>query len=104
MQVTVEYASRIRRLVQGLRSGRLQPDLVCFTGGVVRDNKVADASAGYMYFRHLCEQHKARKEEGFGTVVAQQCCYLFFFALCRTCRRSESIKRWLPFEGLLVLS
>lgn len=59
----MEYASRIRRLVQGLRSGRLQPDLVCFTGGVVRDNKVADASAGYIYFRHLCEQHKAREQK-----------------------------------------
>ncbi|CAB1097053.1 unnamed protein product [Ectocarpus sp. CCAP 1310/34] len=59
-QVTVEYASRIRRLVQGLKSGRLQPDLVCFTGGTVRDNRVADASAGYIFFRHLCEQHEAR--------------------------------------------
>ncbi|CAM9220442.1 unnamed protein product, partial [Laminaria digitata] len=57
-QVTVEYASRIRRLVQGLKSGRLQPDLVCFTGGRVLDNKVADASAGYVFFRHLCEKHK----------------------------------------------
>ncbi len=57
----MEYASRIRRLVQGLRSGRLQPDLVCFTGGTVRDNNVADASAGYVFFRHLCEQHQVRK-------------------------------------------
>ncbi|CAM9998297.1 unnamed protein product [Ectocarpus sp. 6 AP-2014] len=61
-QVTVEYASRIRRLVQGLKSGRLQPDLVCFTGGTVRDNRVADASAGYIFFRHLCEQHEANTE------------------------------------------
>ncbi|CAM9286829.1 unnamed protein product, partial [Ectocarpus fasciculatus] len=61
-QVTVEYASRIRRLVQGLKSGRLQPDLVCFTGGTVRDNRVADASAGYILFRHLCEQHEANTE------------------------------------------
>ncbi|CAM9383726.1 unnamed protein product [Ectocarpus sp. 12 AP-2014] len=61
-QVTVEYASRIRRLVQGLKSGRLQPDLVCFTGGTVRDNRVADASAGYLFFRHLCEQHEANTE------------------------------------------
>ncbi|CBJ25541.1 conserved unknown protein [Ectocarpus siliculosus] len=61
-QVTVEYASRIRRLVQGLKSGRLQPDLVCFTGGTVRDNRVADASAGYVFFRHLCEQHEVGTE------------------------------------------
>lgn len=59
--MTVEYASRIRRLVQGMKSGRLRPDLVCFTGGRVRDNKVADASAGYVFFTHLCEQHGVSK-------------------------------------------
>ncbi|CAM9264310.1 unnamed protein product, partial [Ectocarpus sp. 4 AP-2014] len=73
-QVTVEYASRIRRLVQGLKSGRLQPDLVCFTGGTVRDNRVADASAGYIFFRHLCEQHEARgvDTENIGILVESE--------------------------------
>lgn len=47
--------------MQGLKSGRLQPDLICFTGGTVRDNRVADASAGYIFFRHLCEQHEVRR-------------------------------------------
>lgn len=37
--------------------GRLRPDLVCFTGGQVRDNHVADAAAGYIFFMHLCEHH-----------------------------------------------
>lgn len=61
LQVTVEYASRIRRLVQGIKSGHLKPDLVCFTGGRVRDNKVADASAGYVFFRHLSEHQGVSK-------------------------------------------
>lgn len=77
-QVTVEYASRIRRLVQGLRSGRLQPDLVCFTGGVVRDNKIADASAGYIYFRHLCEEHEVEtKRKGSERELLFVFCVLF---------------------------
>lgn len=46
--------------MQGLKSGRFEPDLICFTGGTVRDNRVADASAGYIFFRHLCEQHEVQ--------------------------------------------
>ncbi|CAM9833402.1 unnamed protein product, partial [Scytosiphon promiscuus] len=73
-QVTVEYASRIRRLVQGLKSGRLQPDLICFTGGTVRDNRVADASAGYIFFRHLCEQHEIDTENVGFLVESESTC------------------------------
>ena len=56
-QVTVEYATRIRTLVKLLQDEpTFCPKLICFTGGVSVDqgNSISDASAGYVYFRHLC--------------------------------------------------
>ena len=55
-QVTVEYATRIRTLVKLLKEEpNFRPKLICFTGGVTSDgNTISDASAGYVYFRHLC--------------------------------------------------
>lgn len=54
--VTVEYATRIRTLVKMLKEEpTFCPKLICFTGGAINDdNRIADASAGYIYFRHLC--------------------------------------------------
>ena len=55
-QVTVEYATRIRTLVKLLKEEpNFRPKLICFTGGVTNEvNTISDASAGYVYFRHLC--------------------------------------------------
>mmetsp|Transcript_9899 Transcript_9899/g.17805 ORF Transcript_9899/g.17805 Transcript_9899/m.17805 type:complete len:634 (-) Transcript_9899:55-1956(-) len=54
-QVTIEYATRIRTLAKMLKEEPLfRPSLICFTGGVSGGNSISDASAGYVYFRHLC--------------------------------------------------
>ncbi|KAL3788481.1 hypothetical protein ACHAW5_002540 [Stephanodiscus triporus] len=71
-QVTIEYAARLRTLARmlGEESPSYRPRLVCFAnggGGAAvgggsggTDNRgndaaaVSDASAGYVYFRHLC--------------------------------------------------
>lgn len=53
-QVTVEYANRIRRLLKAMLEEDYHPDAICFVGGTSTGNKIADADAGYMYFRYLC--------------------------------------------------
>ena len=54
-KVTIEYAARLRALARLLRDEPgFRPRLLCFTGGVSGDNAVADAAAGWVYFRHLC--------------------------------------------------
>ena len=63
-QVTVEYASRLQRLVQLLQqcdsdSDSNQPshnhyELVVFVGDRHGTAVLADCDAGYTYFRHLC--------------------------------------------------
>lgn len=54
-QVTVEYATRLRTLAKLLKEElNFRPKLICFTGGVSEGNVVSDATAGYLYFRHLC--------------------------------------------------
>ena len=54
-QVTTEYATRIRTLAKILKEEpQFRPSLICFTGGISPGNYISDASAGYMYFRHLC--------------------------------------------------
>jgi hypothetical protein len=51
----VEYATRIRTLAKLLKEEPLFcPKLICFTGGRGEGNTISDASAGYVYFRHLC--------------------------------------------------
>jgi len=55
-QVTVEYASRIRTLARLFKEEKeFRPSLVCFCGGINKVNNVADADAGYVFFRHLCQ-------------------------------------------------
>jgi len=53
-QVTVEYAARIRSLAMLLQEKKTMPDLVCFCGGVRKNNHISDADAGFMFFKHLC--------------------------------------------------
>ena len=55
-QITVEYASRIRTLVKLFKNEpEFRPSLVCFCGGrSSANNHVADADAGYLFFRHIC--------------------------------------------------
>eukprot|EP00985_Skeletonema_marinoi_P011477 scaffold5463_cov155-Skeletonema_marinoi.AAC.18 len=64
-QISIEYATRIRTLVKMLKEEEgFRPKLICFTGGNKNTeesgsnsnekNSVSDASAGYVYFRHLC--------------------------------------------------
>ncbi|CAM9774898.1 unnamed protein product [Chrysoparadoxa australica] len=57
-QVTLEYASRIRRLVQCIKNNVLKPNLVCFTGGRVGSNTIGDAAAGFVFFRQLSEHQE----------------------------------------------
>lgn len=56
-QVTVEYASRIRALARLFKEdSEFRPSLVCFSGGITETrNHVANADAGYIFFRHMCE-------------------------------------------------
>ena len=58
-QVTIEYATRLRTLVKMLKDEpTYHPSLICFTGGYTSNaNSISDASAGYVYFRHLCNVH-----------------------------------------------
>lgn len=58
-QVTIEYATRLRTLVKLLKDEpTYHPSLICFTGGyTASENSISDASAGYVYFRHLCNVH-----------------------------------------------
>jgi len=53
-QVTVEYAARIRSLVELLKDEDCDLDVVCFCGSTSEENYVADADAGYIFFRLLC--------------------------------------------------
>jgi hypothetical protein len=74
-QISIEYATRIRTLVKLLKEEEsFQPKLICFTGGndyltSINNNNnndglggggggaektISDASAGYVYFLHLC--------------------------------------------------
>ena len=52
-EITVEYANRIRTLVSAMLHENYQPDAVCFVGPQSAGNLVADADAGYLFFRHL---------------------------------------------------
>jgi hypothetical protein len=60
-QITVEYASRIRRLVKAIKFEEYNPDLLCFVEtetvrhtSLAKKSKVPASSAGYVFFRHLC--------------------------------------------------
>ncbi|KAK4530802.1 hypothetical protein CCYA_CCYA05G1659 [Cyanidiococcus yangmingshanensis] len=56
-QITYEYAVRILTLVRHMATGRIQPSAVCFTGGRDHeDSLVSEAVAGYLFFRHVCEE------------------------------------------------
>ncbi len=57
-QVTLEYASRLRAVAKVIQQDTYRPSLLCFTGGICQPNAVADADAGFLFFRHLCaSQH-----------------------------------------------
>jgi hypothetical protein len=88
-QVTIEYASRIRTLVRMMGEDDVPPyyvpRLICFTngcrggtgdgggdgivttvggaGGRTSSAVVSDASAGYVYFRHLCASRNVTIDE-----------------------------------------
>lgn len=53
-QVTVEFASRIRTLACLLKDEAIDPDLICFCGDVHPGNHIADADAGFMFFKSIC--------------------------------------------------
>lgn len=55
-QVSVEYAKRVVTLVKQLATGALNPDIICFTGGVAPAGCVSEAAAGYAFFRSVCEE------------------------------------------------
>lgn len=54
-QITLEYATRIRRLVRAMKYDDFEPNVICFVGGLSGNNRLADADAGYVFFRHLCD-------------------------------------------------
>lgn len=62
-QITVEYASRIRSLANMFKTEAFLPSLVCFCGGRGKGNQVADADAGYIFFRHMCEAQNISLDE-----------------------------------------
>jgi hypothetical protein len=81
-QVTIEYASRMRTLVRMMEEDdaplpRYVPRLICFTngcgtgtgtgtvaaGGGTSSAAVSDATAGYVYFRHLCASRNVTIDE-----------------------------------------
>lgn len=58
-QVSLEYASRLRTMVKTLRRMKRKgeaPQLLCFTGGFMGESAISCASAGYGFFRMMCEQ------------------------------------------------
>jgi hypothetical protein len=56
-QITYEYAVRILTLARHMATGRIRPSAVCFTGGRDHeDSLVSEAVAGYLFFRHVCEE------------------------------------------------
>ena len=62
-QISVEYAGRLRTLVKMLHDDDFQPSLICFTGGLSEGNSVSDASAGFVYFSHLCSAQGIRLDD-----------------------------------------
>jgi len=54
-QITLEYASRVRTLVKMMAEENYKPSLICFCGGIQTKNHVADADAGLIFFKHLCQ-------------------------------------------------
>lgn len=64
---TVEFAKRVTTLVKQIATGQLTPDTICFAGGrsgsgplekghLAEDGAVSEASAGYLFFRSLCDE------------------------------------------------
>ena len=53
-QVTVEYASRLQRLVHAMQLEEYRPDVIVLVGDRHGNALLADCDAGYMYLRHLC--------------------------------------------------
>jgi hypothetical protein len=69
-QVTVEYAARIRRLVELLKDDQNEMiQVVCFCGSTAPDNHIADADAGYVFFRHLCAAHNVHVRTTLGIYI-----------------------------------
>ena len=62
-QVSVEYAGRLRTLAKMLHDDDFRPSLICFTGGLSEGNSISDASAGFVYFSHLCSAQGIRLDE-----------------------------------------
>jgi DUF218 domain len=71
--ISVEFAKRVVTLVKQIACGALNPDTICFTGGQSTavdtpgatvgqqgkspdHGKVSEATAGYMFFRSVCDE------------------------------------------------
>jgi hypothetical protein len=55
-QITVEYASRVRALLEFIKEKNEAVVLIFFTGGKQHGGFASEAVAGYTYFRQLCGQ------------------------------------------------
>lgn len=97
-QVTVEYASRIRCLVELLRDTN-DIRVACFCGSTAAGNHIADADSGYVFFRHLCASQKVnlndlniyidRTSKDEGTVLHNVMIYL----------QTHHVPNWLSTSG-----
>lgn len=56
-QITVEYASRLQRLLRFIADGEVDPHIICFCGGTSPGNQVSNADAGFVFFQHMLSTH-----------------------------------------------
>jgi hypothetical protein len=64
-QVTIEYAARLISLARGMKDDSYTPVLICLLNNQLPTdgNTISDATAGYVYFRHLCASHDISLDE-----------------------------------------
>jgi hypothetical protein len=74
--ITVEYASRIRRLVKAIKFEEYNPDLLCFVEtetarhtSLAKKSKVPASSAGFIFFRHLCAAQGISLQSNLGVYI-----------------------------------
>ena len=55
-QITVEFERRISTILTQIKYRKFKPDIIAFIGGYGNQNHLSGATAGYIYFRHICQQ------------------------------------------------
>jgi hypothetical protein len=72
-QITTEYASRLVSLARAMKFDDYRPVLICFSGTVEppKNGLVSEASAGVVYFRHLCAANDISLEDTNLCIITQ---------------------------------